>query len=64
VRERSIALDELVDVATEAFLASTVREVQPVSAIDERELAAPGPLTEAAADAFAAHRDELLRRGE
>ena len=39
--------------ATEAFLASTTREVQPVSAINGRELAWPGPLTGAAAAAFA-----------
>ncbi|UTI64565.1 aminotransferase class IV [Paraconexibacter antarcticus] len=38
----------------EAFLASTTREVHPVSAIDGRPVAAvPGPLTEAAARAFA-----------
>jgi branched-chain amino acid aminotransferase len=39
----------------EAFLASTVREVQPVSAIDGRELpACPGERTREAAEAFAA----------
>ena len=37
----------------EAFLASTTREVQPVSAIDGRELEWPGPRTEAAGAAFA-----------
>jgi len=45
--ERACALDELLD-AEEAFLASTVREVQPVAAIETRELGAPGPLTERA----------------
>lgn len=36
--------------ASEAFLASTTREIQPVSAVDGHELAVvPGPLTEAAA---------------
>lgn len=41
--------------AGEAFLASTTREVQPVTAIDGRELAAvPGPRTREAQDAFAA----------
>ncbi|QJY49836.1 aminotransferase class IV [Pseudonocardia broussonetiae] len=50
--ERSLRRDEL-DALDEAFLASTTREVQPVAAIDARDLpAAPGPLTAAAADAF------------
>lgn len=50
--ERSLARAELGDL-DEAFLASTTREVQPVSAIDGRALpAAPGPLTAAAAEAF------------
>ena len=40
--------------ASEAFLASTTREVQPVSAIDGRELPeAPGPRTREAQEAFA-----------
>jgi branched-chain amino acid aminotransferase len=39
--------------AEEAFLASTVREVQPVTVVDGRELAsAPGPHTIAAREAF------------
>jgi branched-chain amino acid aminotransferase len=38
--------------APEAFLASTVREVQPVAAIDDRSLEAPGPRTREAAEAF------------
>ncbi len=38
--------------ADEAFLASTVREIQPISAIDDRVLE-PGPRTAAAAEAFA-----------
>jgi branched-chain amino acid aminotransferase len=37
---------------SEAFLASTVREVMPVHAIDGRELTAPGPRTRAAAAAL------------
>jgi len=62
VEERGVALDELKATAREAFLASTTREVQPVAAIDDTELpAAPGEVTEAAAAAFVAHRDELLR---
>jgi branched-chain amino acid aminotransferase len=38
--------------ADEAFLASTVREVQPVSVIDDREFPGARPLTLAAAEAF------------
>lgn len=46
--------DEL-DLADEAFIASTVREVMPIASIDGRGLtAAPGPLTAAAAAAFSA----------
>ena len=38
--------------ATEAFMASTGREVQPISAIDGRDLEWPGPHTEKAMEAF------------
>jgi branched-subunit amino acid aminotransferase/4-amino-4-deoxychorismate lyase len=42
--------------AREAFLASTVREVQAVASIDGQELPlTPGPLTAKAADVFAEH---------
>lgn len=48
--------------AREAFLASTTREVQAVSAIDGEELEAPGPRTAEAIEAFAkALRGELER---
>ena len=47
--ERAVTLDELLE-ADEAFLASTVREVQPVSAIDERSFDAPGPVTRRTAE--------------
>ena len=40
--------------AAEAFLASTTREVQPVSAIDGRELQGPGARSREAAEVFAA----------
>jgi branched-chain amino acid aminotransferase len=43
---------EDLDAAEEAFLASTVREVQPVTVIDERELPGARPLTLAAAEAL------------
>jgi branched-chain amino acid aminotransferase len=50
--ERILRRDELAGLE-EAFLASTTREVQPVSAIDGRPLpAAPGPQTAAAADSL------------
>ena len=50
-RERSMALDDLPDVE-EAFLASTLREVHPVSAVDDVVFAAtPGPVTAQAAAA-------------
>ncbi len=38
--------------AREAFLASTIREVQPVAAIDDRPLETPGPRTVEAEEAF------------
>lgn len=62
VEERSIGLDDFKATAREAFLASTTREVQPIGAVDDRALDAPGDATRAAAAAFAAHREELLRQ--
>jgi branched-chain amino acid aminotransferase len=43
--ERVTPLDELLK-ADEVFLASTIREVQTVAAIDETTFTAPGPVTE------------------
>lgn len=52
--EEDLPVDAL-GAADEAFLTSSTREVQPIRAVDGRVLpAAPGPLTSAAADAFAA----------
>jgi branched-chain amino acid aminotransferase len=55
--ERPCTLDDLF-AADEAFLASTVREVQPIAAIDEHEFADASPVSErvaaAAADRIAA----------
>jgi branched-subunit amino acid aminotransferase/4-amino-4-deoxychorismate lyase len=60
VEEGSFGLDDL-EAATEAFLASTVREVQAISAVNETELAeCPGPRTREAAAAFAAILDREL----
>jgi branched-chain amino acid aminotransferase len=54
-REAVVLADEL-SRATEAFLASTTREVHPIERIDDVVLpACPGPLTAAASDVFAAH---------
>ena len=54
IEEGAFPVDELLG-AGEAFLASTVREVQPISAIDGRRLPeCPGERTREAADAFAA----------
>ncbi len=53
VEEGAFPLDDLL-AAREAFLASTVREVQGISAVDETELPeCPGARTEEAAQAFA-----------
>jgi branched-subunit amino acid aminotransferase/4-amino-4-deoxychorismate lyase len=58
-REEVVTVESLAR-AREAFLASTTRDVQPVERIDDIGLPAPGPLTRAAAEAFAAHvADEL-----
>jgi branched-chain amino acid aminotransferase len=57
--ERSCPLDELLG-ADEAFLASTTREVQAVSAVDETTFVAPGPVTrQARADVVEAIRTQL-----
>jgi branched-subunit amino acid aminotransferase/4-amino-4-deoxychorismate lyase len=59
-REAVIAVDDL-SRAREAFMASTLLEVHPVRAVDGRPLpAAPGPLTEAAAEALRAHIEDAL----
>jgi len=60
VEERALTLDAVLG-AREAFLASTIREVHPVRAIDGRELpAAPGPLTQDAAQRMRAHIEQEL----
>jgi branched-chain amino acid aminotransferase len=61
VEERPATLDD-VQGAAEAFLASTTREVQAVSAIEEHALpAAPGEATRSAAQALRTHIEEELR---
>src|SRR5919204_806292 len=54
VEEQVIARDDLAGVR-EAFMASTMREVHPVRAIDEMRFDAPGPLTREAAARIRAH---------
>jgi branched-chain amino acid aminotransferase len=51
VEEGEFEVDDLIATG-EAFLASTVREVQPVAAIDGHGLDVPGPRTIEAAEAF------------
>jgi branched-chain amino acid aminotransferase len=51
VQERPCPLEQLL-AADEVFLGSTAREVQPVSAVDDRTFAASGPVTQRAAVAI------------
>ncbi|MDQ3936745.1 MAG: aminotransferase class IV [Actinomycetota bacterium] len=57
--ERAVTADELPGCG-EAFIASTTREVQPVSRIEDSELAAPGERTRAAAAALRDHIEAEL----
>ena len=52
--ERPLTTDGLL-AAHEAFLVSTTREVQPIVAVEDRELAAPGELTRKAAELLRDH---------
>lgn len=70
-REQVIALTGAVEcpaatndllAASEAFLASTTREVQPVGAVEDQTLATPGERTRAAAAALRAHIQAALAR--
>ena len=51
---------EAVREASEVFLASTTRDVQPVSRWDDVELPAPGPVTRAAQEAWRAQEATML----
>jgi branched-chain amino acid aminotransferase len=60
VEEGECALEELLG-AGEAFLASTVREVQPISTVDGKQMpSCPGDRTNEAAEAFRAVLDREL----
>jgi len=61
-----VEVDEPIDVvnrASEIFLASTTRDIQPVSRWDDRALDAPGPVTRAAQEAWHANEGSLLGMG-
>lgn len=60
-QERSTTLDELLD-ADEVFLASTMREVHPVAAVDDREYDPDAPVTAAAAQAVSRRLTAELAR--
>jgi branched-chain amino acid aminotransferase len=63
VAEAPCTRDDLA-AADEAFLASTLREVQPVTVIDDREFPGARPLTLAAAEAFSERvKAELAAEG-
>ena len=57
--QRATTLADLLD-ADEAFLASTIREVQPIVRVDDREFDAPGPVTASTAEAVERHIAGLL----
>jgi branched-chain amino acid aminotransferase len=59
VEEGEFPVEDLLG-AREAFLASTIREVQPVAAIDEQQLETPGPRTLEAEQAFKEALDQAL----
>ena len=61
VRECPVTRDEILGVS-EAFLASTIREVQPVAQIEDAQLEAPGERTTAAAAALRSHIEQALAR--
>jgi branched-chain amino acid aminotransferase len=58
-RQRATPLEDLLG-AEEAFLASTVREVQPICAIDSTELNAPGPISRRVAEEVGARIAERV----
>jgi branched-chain amino acid aminotransferase len=63
VEEGEFPLSAALD-ADEAFLASTTREVHPITAIDDARYDAPGGLTRQAQEAFAAILKRELSQGE
>jgi branched-chain amino acid aminotransferase len=57
VTERSVDLEDLLS-ADEVFLASTMRDVQPVAAIDDTHFGTPGPLSQQLSAAVGAYVTE------
>ena len=60
-QEQATSLEDLAG-AEEAFIASSVREVLPVHTIEQLELPAPGPVTDATAAAVRAEIETALAR--
>lgn len=60
---RDVVTEDDLAAADEVFVASATRTVLPVHAIDDRELAAPGPVTERLAAAFDDHIARTLDPG-
>ena len=60
VRERPLTTAELLEEASDAFLVSTTREVQPLGGVEGRAFERPGEATRAAASALRAHIEASL----
>ena len=61
--EERICTEDDLRQASEAFLASTIREVQPVAAIEDIEFDAPGKRTQEAANGLRTKIQEALAAG-
>jgi branched-chain amino acid aminotransferase len=59
-REVDEPLADVLAGASEAFLASTTRDVQAISRWDDRDLPAPGPVTRMCAETWAAREAETM----
>jgi branched-chain amino acid aminotransferase len=59
-REVDAPLADVLADASEAFLVSTTRDVQAIARWDDRELPAPGPVTQRCADTWAARQAETM----
>lgn len=59
VREETLPVSVL-EQADEVFITSSVKDVLPVSAVDGRALATPGPVTAAVQDVWSAHEERTV----